>query len=322
MATAPVTLVKSGQVGRAVLENLVQNSTGAQALLEAAKRVSECKPDVGGPLPEDATPLKTMKQTFMDESQKPAVIEAFIPLRRPQGASQVRWRESLDITDLQEFTASSPLGKFVLPSGTLQQVSGMTNAKNLMFSFNGDIPNSAMNYLWYDKAAGAFVVKASGIIYFTGQLNLAMLPAVVTTAGGSTTGNRLPYQNPTFLGTRGSNETEYRLSYHHYTAEQATTAIPDIFRTDTLFEGKFSHYDAAKMTEKRHGFTFMVRCNAGDRIHFILERGRSIVNYAGEQDLIRCVHDLSHVYSGSADDDFFYNANVITAVLFYVYRVV
>ena len=94
---APVTLVKSGQVGRAVLENLVQNSTGAQALLEAAKRVSECKPDVGGPLPEDATPLKTMKQTFMDESQKPAVIEAFIPLRRPQGASQVRRRESRDI---------------------------------------------------------------------------------------------------------------------------------------------------------------------------------------------------------------------------------
>ena len=290
MTTTPVTLVKAGQVGRAVLENLVANTQGAQELLEAAKRISECNTD-GGPIPVEYPPLKTMQQTFMDESLKPEVQEAFDPLRKPQEPSLVPFRDLIDVYDTP-FDQESVIGNFTLSSGTTQQVSGMTNTKVVKFTHDDGInfKNSAA-LINYDKATGVFTVNRAGIIYFAGQFNMAMLPSVITgrnllNVNSSATGNPLPYQNPTFLGTRGSNECEYRMSFHQYLAEQNASAIPDIYRTEKLFEGKFTHYDVAKMAEKRHGFAFQLRCNEGDKIHFTLERGRSIANFTGNDDLI------------------------------------
>ena len=317
MATTPVTLVKAGQVGRAVLENLVENTAGAQALLEAAKRNSECNLDLG-PIPAEDPPLKTMKQTFMDETLKLEVQEAFDPLRRPQQPSFVAERDVIEVYDTH-FGQESVIGNFTLSSGTTQQVSGMTNTKVVKFTHDDGInfKNSAA-LINYDKATGVFTVNRAGIIYFAGQFNMAMLPSVITgrnllNVNSSATGNPLPYQNPTFLGTRGSNECEYRMSYHHYTAEQSPSAVPDIYRTDTLFEGKFTHYDVAKMAEKRHGFVLQLRCNLGDKIHFALERGRSISSFTGNEDLIRCVRYINETGTilGRASTDI---VNRITAV--------
>ena len=317
MATTPVTLVKAGQVGRAVLENLVAGTQGAQELLEAAKRSSECDPDLG-PIPAEDPPLKTMKQTFMAESLKPDVQAAFDPLRTPQPPSAVEGRDTIEIFDTT-FGQTSIVGNFTLASGTTQQVSGMTNTKIVKFIHDDsfDYENPVSN-LTYNKTTGVFTVKKAGIIYFAGQFNLVMLPAVITGSsslylGTPATGNPLPYQNPTFLGTRGSNECDYRLSFHQYLAEQNASAIPDLYRTDTLFEGKFTHYDVAKMAEKRHGFAFQLRCSVGDKIHFTLERGKSIANFAGSDDLIRCTRLINETGTtlGRADPIQF---NRITAV--------
>ena len=317
VATTPVTLVKAGQVGRAVLENLVENTAGAQALLEAAKRNSECNLDLG-PIPAEDPPLKTMKQTFMDETLKLEVQEAFDPLRRPQQPSFVADRDVIEVYDIP-FGSSNVIGNFFLPSGTTQQVTGMTNTKVVKFTHDDGINfNGRMANIVYDKATGVFTVKKAGIIYFNGQFNLALLASVVAGSnllgtGTAASGNPLPYQDPTFLGTRGSNECKYRLSYHHYTAEQSPSAVPDIYRTDTLFEGKFTHYDVAKMAEKRHGFVLQLRCNLGDKIHFALERGRSISSFTGNEDLIRCVRYINETGTtlGRASTDM---VNRITAV--------
>ena len=305
MATTPVTLVKVGQVGRAVLENLVENTAGAQALLEAAKRNSECNLDLG-PIPAEDPPLKTMKQTFMDETLKLEVQEAFDPLRRPQQPSFVAERDVIEVYDIPA-GSSNVIGNFFLPSGTTQQVTGMTNTKVVKFTHDDSIDyNTPMANIVYDKATGVFTVKKAGIIYFNGQFNLALLASVVAGSnlldiGTAASGNPLPYQDPTFLGTRGSNECEYRLSYHHYTAEQSPSAVPDIYRTDTLFEGKFTH------------FVLQLRCNLGDKIHFALERGRSISSFTGNEDLIRCVRYINETGTtlGRASTDI---VNRITAV--------
>lgn len=297
MATAPVTLVKAGQVGRAVLENLVANTQGAQDLLEAAKRSSECNPDLG-PIPAQDPPLKTMKQTFMAESLKPEVQAAFDPLRKPQQPSTVAVRDTIEIFDAP-LDQASIVGNFTLSSGTTQQVSGMTNTKVIKFiHYDGINYEAPLANMTYNKTTGVFTIKKAGIIYFAGQFNLVMLPLVITGSSSlnfnsPATGNPLPYQNPTFLGTRGSNECDYRLSFHQYLAEQSASAIPDLYRTDTLFEGKFTHYDVAKMAEKRHGFAFQLRCSVGDKIHFTLERGKSIANFGGSDDLIRCTRYIS-----------------------------
>ena len=322
MTTTPVTLVKAGQVGRAVLENLVENTAGAQALLEAAKRNSECNLDLG-PIPAEDPPLKTMKQTFMDETLKLEVQEAFDPLRRPQQPSFVAERDVIEVYDIPAYRhrliAHYLIGNFVLPSGTTQQVTGMTNTKVVKFTHDDSIDyNTPMANIVYDKATGVFTVKKAGIIYFNGQFNLALLASVVAGSnllgiGTAASGNPLPYQDPTFLGTRGSNECEYRLSYHHYTAEQSPSAVPDIYRTDTLFEGKFTHYDVARMAEKCHGFVLQLRCAYGDKIHFALERGRSISSFTGNEDLIRCVRYINETGTtlGRAST---YIVNRITAV--------
>ena len=297
MATTPVTLVKAGQVGRALLENLVGNTQGAQDLLEAAKRSSECNADLG-PNPAEDPPLKTMKQTFMAETLKPEVQAAFDPWRKPQQPSAVKSRDTIEIFDAP-LDEASIVGNFTLSSGTAQQVSGMTNTKVIKFTHDDGIDyNTPVANLTYSKSTGVFTVKKAGIIYFAGQFNLAMLPSVITGSSSlnfnsPATGNPLPYQNPTFLGTRGSNECDYRLCFHQYLAEQSASAIPDLYRTETLFEGKFTHYDVAKMAEKRHGFAFQLRCNEGDKIHFTLERGKSIANFGGGDDLIRCARYIS-----------------------------
>ena len=288
-----IALVKSGQVGRALLENLVEDTFGAKALLEAAKRSSECAPDLG-PIAEGAPALKTMKQTFMAEAEKTAVKRAFDPLRLPQAGTTMDRRQVIVISDDLAYT-NGKLGNLQLQAGHQNQVSGMVN--NVLLPFQYDHNRGTETYFTYDYSSRQFTMLSDGLINFAGELNLMILPvgfernpqdpAVFENT------NPIPYLNPTFLGTRGSNECEYRLSYHHYTAAFTEKGIPDIFHQETLFEGKFTHYDVAKVAEKRHAFNTTIRCKAGDKFHFVLERGRSIANFTGNADVIRTVPYLA-----------------------------
>ena len=287
-----IALVKAGQVGRALLDKLANETQGATDLLIAAKRSSECNPDLG-PIPQYDPPLKTMQQTFMEEALKPEVKNAFDPLRQPQAGTQMRLRSQILTEDMKDETiVNGSLGRFYIKSGTLNQVTGMANVTGLTFTQAHEYYDGTRVFR-YDETTGIYSIFSDGIINFAGHHNLMMLPLGydinLTVDPAMSSESPVPYLNPTFLGTRGSNETAYRLSYHHFTTNQTATGVPDLYHVDTVFEGTFSHYDVAKVAEKRHAFNISLRCKAGDKLRFVMERGRSIVNFTGVEDVIRTV---------------------------------
>ena len=312
-----IALVKSGQVGRALLENLVEDTFGAKAVLEAAKRSSECNPDLG-PLSDGAPALKTMKQTFMEQAELQTVKDAFEPLRLPQSGSDVETRQWITLNDGTNATTRNvgKLGLLKLPSGTINQVTGMVNVGVLTFAVTERFPQVNLQFSYTDST-GVFEMLNDGIMNFAGNLNLIMLPSGyepdMREDVPANSESPIPYLNPTFLGTRGSNECEYRLSYHHYTGTPSEKSVPDIFHQETLFEGKFTHYDVAKNVEKRHSFNASVRVKAGDKLRFILERGRSIATFTGVADVIRTSCYLVESPAGGGRADFL-SANQIGAI--------
>ena len=307
-----IELVKAGQVGPALLENLIAKTPGAIALIKEAKISSECNPNLGN-LPDDRPPLKTMNGVFMEQADLPEVKGYFDTVRMPQQGSDVHTREFIVIDD-QLALDNGKLGGFRLPAGTSNQFTGMVNAKPMYLTYRHN--RSAETQFEYDVTGSFFIFKAAGLVNFIGNFNFAMLPdnfelhPEVNMIHKNT--SPVPYQNPTFIGVRGKNECPYRMTLLQKEVEVDPLAAPNIYRSEVLFEGKFTHYDVAKNAEHRHGFNVTIRVKAGDTVTFMMERGRSIASYTGQVDVIRTVALLNKtVVPPSA---YVYDANQIVAI--------
>lgn len=296
-----IALVKAGQVGPALLENLIAETPGAIALIEEAKISSECNPDLGN-LPEDSPPLKTMNGVFMEQAELPDVKGYFDSVRMPQQGSNVDTREIIVIDDGLSLV-NGKLGGFRLPAGTANQLTGMVNAKPMYLTYRYN--RGAETQFEYDVTGCFFIFKTAGLVNFIGNFNFAMLPdnfelhPEVERIYQNT--SPVPYQNPTFIGERGKNECPYRMTLLQKEVETSPLAAPNIYRSEVLFEGKFTHYDVAKNTEHRHGFNVTIRVKAGDRVTFMMERGRSIASYTGQVDVIRTVALLNKTVDGTTE---------------------
>lgn len=298
-------LIRTSQVGYALLERLNSNTADAQELLLATKKASECNPD--GILPD--ADLKTMRGVFDDLVEDTDVIQAFEPYKEGKPGNHTNPKAYVVYHCSQDFDVNG-LSRVIVSGGnnTAGQVpqDGMTNSVKVPLSEQVYHPQSTFEIFYdpsdFDEELKNFKVNRDGIYNFSGEFSLRVYPMNIRNEPWRID----TYYPPVFLSEE-DDSIKYRITLQQHVGGDGPYDTEPFRIVDNfvIAEGAFSKMDIVKGATVRTGYNVILRANHDDRFRIIIERSKTIAVYPGD------VPDgLAVVKFGASNADPYYGNNL------------